>query len=44
MRWVEAATTPDAIARLLTKHGLAPRAPPKCPPPLALQLELPFTV
>jgi hypothetical protein len=28
MRWVEAATTADAIARLMAKHGLAPRPPP----------------
>lgn len=29
MRWVEAATKADAIGRLLAKHGLAPRPPPK---------------
>ena len=29
MRWLEAATTSDAIARLLAKHGLGPRPPPK---------------
>ena len=29
MRWLEAATTPDAIARLLAKHGLGPRPPPR---------------
>src|SRR5262249_37748235 len=28
MRWLEAATTPGAIARLLAKHGLAPQPPP----------------
>ena len=28
MRWIEAATAPDAIARLLAKHGLGPRPPP----------------
>lgn len=43
MRWVEAATTPEAIARLMAKHGLAPRAPPTRQPPVAMQLELPFT-
>lgn len=31
MRWVEAATTPDAIARLMASHGLAPE-PPARPP------------
>ena len=35
MRWLELATTPEAIAELLARHGLAeapsprPRAPPK---------------
>jgi len=29
MRWLEAATTPDAIAKLLAKHGLGPRPPPR---------------
>jgi Putative transposase/Transposase zinc-binding domain len=28
MRWVEVATSAEAIARLLAKHGLAPRPPP----------------
>jgi hypothetical protein len=42
MRWVEAATTPEPIARLMAKHGFAPRAPPTRRPPLAMQLELPF--
>ena len=28
MRWVEAATSAEAIARLLAKHGLGPRPPP----------------
>lgn len=28
MRWLEAATSAEAIARLLAKHGLAPRPPP----------------
>jgi hypothetical protein len=43
MRWLEAATTPGAIARLLAKHGLGPQPPPRRaqPPPLG-QLELPF--
>jgi hypothetical protein len=42
MRWLEVATTPDAIARALSDHGIAPRAPP---PPSATapeQLTLPF--
>jgi hypothetical protein len=42
MRWLEVATTPDAIARALSAHGIAPRAPP---PPSATALEqltLPF--
>jgi hypothetical protein len=41
MRWLEVATTPDAIARALSDHGIAPRAPP----PSATapeQLTLPF--
>jgi hypothetical protein len=42
MRWLEAATTPDAIARLLADHGLAPRAPPHRSPPPPGQLRLPF--
>jgi hypothetical protein len=29
MRWVEAATKTDAVGRLLAKHGLAARPPPK---------------
>jgi hypothetical protein len=29
MRWLEAATKADAIGRLLAKHGLAARPPPK---------------
>jgi hypothetical protein len=28
MRWIEAATTPDAIARLLAAQGLGPQPPP----------------
>ncbi len=28
---LEAATTPDAIARLLAKHGLGPRPPAQAP-------------
>ena len=28
-RWLEAATTPEAIARVLAKHGLGARAPPE---------------
>ena len=50
MRWVEAATTPDAIGRLLAEHGqapawdgLGPRAPPRASGAEAFgQLELPF--
>jgi hypothetical protein len=34
MRWIEAATTPDAIAKLLAKHGLGPRPPPASFAPL----------
>jgi len=43
MRWLEAATKKDAVARLLAKHGLAPRPPPE-PHRFAPfgQLELPF--
>jgi hypothetical protein len=43
MRWVEAATTPDAIARLLAEQGLAPRPPPPpaAAPPLG-RIRLPF--
>ena len=40
-RWLEAATKPDAIARLLAKHGLGPRPPPKPPPKGQLRLALP---
>jgi hypothetical protein len=46
MRWLEIATTPDAIARLMAKHGLAPRPPPPPPHPRRpvslAQLSLPF--
>ena len=41
MRWIEAATAPDAIARLLAKHGLGPRPPPPTSAPLG-QLRLTF--
>ena len=41
MRWLEAATAPDAIARLLAKHGLGPRPPPERPAPHG-QLRLVF--
>jgi hypothetical protein len=47
MRWVEAATTPDAIARLMAQHGLAPERPPRPPRGAAAaagQLRLPFGV
>lgn len=40
-RWLEAATTPEAIARLLAKHGLGPRPPPRRSAPRG-QLRLPF--
>jgi hypothetical protein len=42
MRWIEAATVPDAIARLLAKHGLGPRPPPARSAPLG-QLRLAFS-
>lgn len=42
MRWVEAATTPEAVNRLLADHGLGPRAPPEPLPPIVGQLCLPF--
>jgi len=41
-RWIEAATKPDAIARLLAKHGLGPRPPPKPPPKGQLRLAFPL--
>jgi hypothetical protein len=28
LRWVQAATSPEAISRLLAKHGLGARPPP----------------
>jgi hypothetical protein len=41
MRWAEAATTPDAIAVLLVRHGLgSPRAPPPVRAPTLGQLDL----
>jgi hypothetical protein len=44
MRWVEAATSAQAIARLLAKHGLAPRPPPpsRTPPSSNGQLSFAF--
>ncbi|MFO0613022.1 MAG: transposase [Polyangiaceae bacterium] len=42
MRWVEVATTTNAIARLLAKHGLAARPPPHEKPPPPGQLKLRF--
>jgi hypothetical protein len=43
MRWVEAATEPTAIARLLAKHGVASGPPPERGPSLPWgQLPLPF--
>jgi hypothetical protein len=40
-RWLEAATKPDAIARLLAKHGLGPRPPPRPSPKGQLRLAFP---
>jgi hypothetical protein len=43
MRWVEAATEPTAIARLLAKHGVAPQPSPERRPSVPWgQLPLPF--
>jgi hypothetical protein len=43
MRWVEAATTPETIARLMANHGLAPRPPPtRRTAAITGQLALPF--
>ncbi|MFO0619513.1 MAG: hypothetical protein U0414_43400 [Polyangiaceae bacterium] len=42
MRWVEVETTPEAIARLLAKHGLAERPPPHEKPSPPGQLKLRF--
>ena len=46
MRWKELATTPDAIARLLARHGLSsgpdPPARRRPRPPVPEQLELAF--
>ncbi len=42
MRWVEAASTPEAAARLLEKLGFAPRSSPLPMPPGLGQLTLPF--
>jgi Putative transposase len=44
LRWVEAATTPEAISRLLAKHGLGPRPPPpsRSPPIPEGQLSFAF--
>ena len=41
-RWLEAATKPDAIARLLAKNGRGPRPPPKPPPKGQLRLAFPL--
>src|SRR5262249_3921490 len=43
MRWVEAATTPRAIARLLAKPGLPPHPPPPRSDVPTGQLALPFS-
>ena len=40
-RWLEAATTPESIRRLLAKHGLGPRPPPNARAPHG-QLRLAF--
>ena len=39
MRWLEVATTPEAIRRLLAAHGLrpAPEPTPRAPPPEQLK-------
>ena len=42
MRWLEARVMPDAIARLLAKHGLGPRPPPKAPPKGQLRFAFPL--
>jgi hypothetical protein len=43
MRWVEVATKPQAIARLLAKHGLGPQPPPPAAPVTPVeQLVLPL--
>lgn len=42
MRWLEAATTREAAARLLGKLGLAPQPPPRPGRAPWGQLELPF--
>jgi hypothetical protein len=42
MRWLEIATTPAAIAKLLARHGVGPRAPP-LQPVCRGQLKLPFS-
>ena len=44
MRWLEAATTPDAIGRLMANHGLAPRPPPaRRAASIPEQLPMPFS-
>jgi hypothetical protein len=43
MKWLEVATEPDAIARALADHGLAPRPPPKAKPSPFGQLAFGFT-
>jgi len=40
-RWLEAATKPEAIAKLLARHGLGPRPPPPPSAPRG-QLRLAF--
>ncbi len=41
-RWLEAATTPEALARVLAKHGLGARPPPAESCANAGQLRLAF--
>ncbi|MBI2892541.1 MAG: hypothetical protein HYY06_03250 [Deltaproteobacteria bacterium] len=42
MRWLEAATTEQAAARLLAQLGLAAQPPPESRRPPFRQVELPF--
>ncbi|MBX3126609.1 MAG: hypothetical protein KF718_07815 [Polyangiaceae bacterium] len=47
MRWAEVATSRGAITRVLSEHGLGPRAPPVPRTAAAVppeQLQLPFGV
>jgi hypothetical protein len=42
MRLLETATSPEAVARLLAKHGLGPRPPPASPAPQVAPGQLAF--